>query len=450
MDLLLAFLIFIAGVAACLFSGASILYALFLGLLCFLLLARHRGLPWGQLPGLVWSGVRTALPVVKVMLCIGCLTAFWRASGTIAFCVYYGLELISPRLFLLVAFLLSLVLSFLLGTSFGVCGTAGVVLMVLARGGGVDLALTAGVVLSGAYFGDRCSPASSAGLLACTVTGVDHQSYVKMMLKTSVLPLAICFLVFGLLSAANPISQVENSVSLALERGFDLHWLCLLPALVLLILPWCKLSIFNSLAISAGLALVLALGLQGQALWPTLVSAVLGWQMPGGGELAATLSGGGMVSMAKACGVVLLSNSYSGLFRGAGLLDGFTDKLGRLTDKLGLFPTQILTALFTGGVFCNQAIGTVLGNQLLGDCYRQRAASQMELAVDLGSSIMTIAGLIPWSVASSVPLAMLGAGPEALVYGVYLYAVPLCYLFTKKLWFPRRKGQQPGPGQPNL
>ena len=97
---------------------------------------------------MAWSGAKTALPVVVVMLCIGCLTALWRASGTIAYCVYYGLELISPRLFLMIAFLLPLVLSFLLGTSFGVCGTAGVVLMVLARGGGVDLLLTETACLS--------------------------------------------------------------------------------------------------------------------------------------------------------------------------------------------------------------------------------------------------------------------------------------------------------------
>ena len=142
----------------------------------------------GLLPGLVWQGVRTALPVVAVMLCIGCLTALWRASGTIGYCVAVGLELLAPRLFLLIAFLLPAVLSFLLGTSFGVAGTAGVVLMALARSGGADLPLTAGAVLSGAYFGDRCSPASSAGMLACKVCDVPHSSFVRMMLRTSVGP----------------------------------------------------------------------------------------------------------------------------------------------------------------------------------------------------------------------------------------------------------------------
>ena len=436
MDLLIAFLLFISAVVSCLAADISILYALLLGLICFLLVTRHRGYTWKELPKMAWSGAKTALPVVVVMLCIGCLTALWRASGTIAYCVYYGLELISPRLFLMIAFLLPLVLSFLLGTSFGVCGTAGVVLMVLARGGGVDLLLTAGAIFSGAYFGDRCSPSSSAGLLACNVTGVEHQAYVKMMLRTSLLPLLLCLLVYAALSYLNPISQVDGSVNRALSESFRLHWLCLLPALVLLILPWCKLSILHSLAISAALALVLALTLQEQPLGPTLLSCVIGWQMPGENSLASTLSGGGMISMATACGVVLLSNSYSGLFRGASLLNGLEERLSRVAEKLGLFPTQVLSALLTGGVFCNQAIGTVMGSQLLGGVYRKKGASPMELAVDIGSSIMTIAGLIPWSVASSVPLAMLGAERGALLFAVYLYAIPICYFFTKRHWFP--------------
>lgn len=152
-------------------------------------------------------------------------------------------------------------------------------------------------------------------------------------------------------------------------------------------------------------------------------------------------------------GVVLLSNAYSGLFRAAHLLGGLERRLSGLADRVGLFPTQLLTALLTGGVFCNQAIGTVLGAQLLSGVYQRKGASNLELAVDIGSSIMTLAGLIPWSVASAVPLAMLGASTGALGFAVYLYAVPLCYLATRSHWFPgssrpgmewKQKGADPG------
>ncbi len=439
MDLIVAFCLFIGAMAACLALNISILFALLLGLGCFLLLAHRHGLAWRTLPGLVWRGMRTALPVVVVMLCIGCLTALWRASGTIAFCVYHGLRLVSPRAFLLVAYLLPLALSFLLGTSFGVCGTAGVVVMALARSGGADPLMAAGAVLAGAYFGDRCSPSSSAGMLVSTVCGVDHGDCVKLLIKTGLLPALLSLAVFALLSLSHPLRQVDLSATEAMADHFRLSWLCLLPALVLLILPWSKLPIFYSLALSALVALVLALVLQGESLGSLLVSCLAGWRLPAGDPLAATLSGGGIVSMVKSCGVVLLSNSYSGLFREARLLAGVERRLTRLAERVGLFPTQILSALLCAGIFCNQAIGTVLGSQILGGVYKKRGASRMELAGDLGSSILTIAGLIPWSVASSVPLAMLGAGPGALVYAVFLYAVPLCYLATKRIWFKRPK-----------
>ena len=452
MDVLVALGLFILSVGACLLLDWSILYGLLVGLAAFLLLAHGHGQPWRALPGLVWQGVRTALPVVGVMLCIGCLTALWRASGTIGYCVAAGLELLSPRLFLLIAFVLPAGLSFLLGTSFGVAGTAGVVLMALARSGGADLLLTAGAVLSGAYFGDRCSPASSAGMLACKVCGVPHGQYVRMMLRTSLLPVLVCLAIYGALSVTHPLIRMDDQVLQALGESFRLSWVCLLPALVLLILPWCGLPIFYSLAGSAGVGLALALTLQQQPIGSTLLACVVGWQAPAG-PLAATLSGGGMVSMATACGVVLLSNAYSGLFRAAHLLGGLERRLSGLADRVGLFPTQLLTALLTGGVFCNQAIGTVLGAQLLSGVYQRKGASNLELAVDIGSSIMTLAGLIPWSVASAVPLAMLGASTGALGFAVYLYAVPLCYLATRSHWFPgssrpgmerKQKGVDPG------
>jgi len=98
---------------------------------------------------------------MAILLLIGVLTGSWRSSGTIVTFVYYGIRLIWPHLFLIVIFLLTCLMSYALGTSFGVAGTAGVIFMTLARSGNVDPTIAAGVVLSGIYFGDRTSPASS-------------------------------------------------------------------------------------------------------------------------------------------------------------------------------------------------------------------------------------------------------------------------------------------------
>ena len=134
--MLLCFGVFLAGVMACLILGRSLIWALLLGLALFSLLGLKKGFTPRQLAAMAWHQGRDSLIVVPVFLLIGMVTALWRASGTISFFLYYGLEGLRPASFLLVAFLLSAVLSFALGTCYGVTGTAGVVLITLARSGG--------------------------------------------------------------------------------------------------------------------------------------------------------------------------------------------------------------------------------------------------------------------------------------------------------------------------
>ena len=177
--MLFCFGVFLAGVVACLVLGRSLIWALLLGLALFSLLGLKKGFTPRQLAAMAWRQGRDSLIVVPVFLLIGMVTALWRASGTISFFLYYGLEGLRPASFLLVAFLLSAVLSFALGTCYGVTGTAGVVLITLARSGGVDLAVTAGAILSGAYFGDRCSPMSSCATLVAACTGTELYKNVR-------------------------------------------------------------------------------------------------------------------------------------------------------------------------------------------------------------------------------------------------------------------------------
>lgn len=138
-------------------------------------------------------------------------------------------------MFIVVAFLLPLVLSFALGTSFGVVGTAGVMLMILARSSGVDPLIVAGAIMSGAYLGDRCSPASSAAALTANVSNVNQKDYMKMMLKTSVFPVAVTLAVFIFLSVKNPIDAANTDILSALSNSFNLSWYVVLPAVIILI-----------------------------------------------------------------------------------------------------------------------------------------------------------------------------------------------------------------------
>ena len=161
MSLVIAFALFIGSMILMLVTGHSMVWALLIGLLLFTILGlralSQQGMSAGkgirELSSSSWGSIRDSLIVIEVMLIIGLITAAWRISGTITIFVYYGMKVIVPPLFLIIAFLLSCLLSYALGTSFGVAGTVGVIFMALARSGGVDPLITAGVLMSGIYFG---------------------------------------------------------------------------------------------------------------------------------------------------------------------------------------------------------------------------------------------------------------------------------------------------------
>ena len=152
MYFLLSFLLFVTSIAVCLVYSYQMVYAMILGYVLLAAAAMRRG---SRLTVLRASalGVKEALLVIEILLLIGLLTAEWRAGGVIAFFVYHGVGLITPKLFILIAFLLTCFISYALGTSIGVAGTAGVILMAIARSGGVNELLAAGAILSGVYFG---------------------------------------------------------------------------------------------------------------------------------------------------------------------------------------------------------------------------------------------------------------------------------------------------------
>ena len=279
MDLLAAFGIFLACVAGCMVKGLSLFWALLVGFFCFFAVGVRRGTPAPALLKMAGEGMKTSFKVLRILLLLGLLTALWRAGGTVAFFVWMGVRLITPGTFILVAFLLSSLFSLAFGSCFGVVGTAGVILMTIARSGGANLVVTAGAIMSGIYFGERLSPASSSAALVSAVAGVDqHDFQVRMWWDTPV-PFLVTLALYGGLSALYPIREVDARIVSALEEGFSLTWPAILPAAALLILPWLKMGTMASIAVSCALAGGCALFVQGLPLWEILRACVLGYQI---------------------------------------------------------------------------------------------------------------------------------------------------------------------------
>ena len=231
--------LFLGGLALCIVTGASLLWALAFGLLCFTGHAFRLGFRPREIVGLCGRGVRTIGNILKIFVLIGMLTAVWRSAGTIPYIIHHCLPWVDPAHFHLWVFLLCSLLSLLLGTSFGTASTLGVVFMLLARTAGLDPLLTAGAVMSGIYVGDRSSPMSSSAALVCALTGTSIYDNVRLMWRTSLLPFFLVCLAYVLLPSARAESLPH--VDGLFADGLVLDARALLPAvfmLVPLLLRW--------------------------------------------------------------------------------------------------------------------------------------------------------------------------------------------------------------------
>lgn len=139
-------------------------------------------------------------------------------------------------------------------------------------------------------------------------------------------------------------------------------------------------------------------------------------------------AGGGLLSMAQVAGIVLLTSAYAGLLEATGLLDGLSSLCKRLSLRLGAFRTTVLAGLPVAAVSCNQTLGIMLTKQLCAPLWQ----NGKEMVLPLENGIVLLAAIIPWSIAGSVPCAIMGVGPECLPYAFYLYMVPLTDMLLRR------------------
>ena len=434
MSTIACFAAFLGAVAACLALGWPLLWAMLLGLGLFTLTGLHRGFSLRTLWGFAWEQGRKMCSVLLIYVLIGVITALWRSAGTIAWFIYYGLQFITPQLFVLVAFGLTCFLSYALGTSFGVVGTAGIILMALARSGGVSTSVVAGAILAGAYFGDQCSPASSSATLVAAATGTKLYENLRGMHRTGWLPLLLSTGVYAVLSVTHPIAAVDGALLGELAEAFRLSLWTVMPALMILVLPLCRVPIRWAMTASSAAALAVTVLVQGLPLSEALRAAAAGYAGPAG-ALQTILSGGGAVSMLTAIVLAISTGLYAGLLGGLGVLEGIRSLAGRAAERAGRFPACAGVCALCGMVFCNQTTSAVVATQLLEKSYR-RGGGNGELALDIENSGIVLSPLIPWNISVSIPLGMLGAGISAIPYAVLLYMIPLCYLLTKRWVWP--------------
>lgn len=424
--------LFLTGLVLCIVSGTDLLFALFFGMFCFSIYSLRRGNSFMATWQMLKEGMSQVANILLILMLIGCLTACWRFCGTIPFILYHSIRFIQPRFFILCTFLLCSMMSFLTGTSFGTFSTMGVICMLIGRTAGISPVLMGGAILSGSFFGDRCSPMSSSAQLVCSLTRTDIYANVKRMMRSALVPFLLSAVLYTVLAGGNAVQTDTSSVAL-FQEYFSLHWVVSLPAVLILVLSLFHVRVQWTMLVSIAAAVFIAIFVQGTEPGELLISLYRGYLAPEGTKLAELLNGGGVSSMLHVCIIVLISSSYSGIFSHTPLISPVKNALNRWSRYLGTFGTVTLSAVISCGVSCNQSLGTLLTCQLCKDLYPQKE----DLALALENTVIVICALIPWGVAGAVPLATLGAPLTSMSVAFYLWLIPVwgvvCELWERVL-----------------
>lgn len=419
MGLIVSMGLLIVSLLGCMILKLDLVYGLLAGMIGFMAAALHSGFSLKNVLRMMWSGIRESFIVVGVLLIIGAMTGIWRGSGTIPQLVIYGTELIHPKLFVLAAFLLPAVVSYLIGTSFGTAASMGVVIMTLCRINGADPVLTAGAVMSGIFFGDRASPASSCAHLNAYLTGTEIYGNVKAMLKDCIPALLITVCLYTVLSFTHPLQTVETQMLDGLREQFRLSPLLLVPALIVLIAPLVKMNIKPAMGISILCASLLAVILQKMSFPELFRTLILGYEAKG--EMAGLLSGGGVRSMTHGCIMIIISATYSGIFNGTNMLSAAERSLEKLSEKISLFRLTALTSFPLIMISCNQTLALMLQVPLIRTIYHKKGIRSEKMMLDLADTTVLFSALVPWCLACSMPLDMLAVSASCLPLAFYLY-----------------------------
>nr|WP_300094343.1 Na+/H+ antiporter NhaC family protein [Sedimentibacter sp.] len=438
MDFLIAVIIFTVSLVLSISNGVSTIYPLLAGMAAFSAVAYKRGHGFKCIAAMLLKGMKKALALMPIFALIGMITALWRAAGTISFFVYYGTKIMNPDYFILFAFLLTCVVSFALGTSFGTCGTIGVVLIVLAKSGGVNTYAAAGAIVSGAFFGDRCSPTSSSANLVAVVTDTDLYNNVKNMFITGFVPFVLTVIFYAFLSGKYPLNTKNTELLDEISAYFNLSFITVLPALVIFLLAIMKKNVKISMLVSIIASFVICLTVQNIKLYELFRTMLFGFYLNPESSLSKIISGGGLLSMVSVSCIVLIASSYSGIFEGTGMLNDIQGFVVKMSEKIGVYLTTLFTSLATCAFCCNQTLPILLTQQLMHKIYEGKGLPKEYLSIDIENTVILIAELFPWSIAIAVPLATLSVDAGAIPYAVFLYLVPIINVVRLPKWNIKR------------
>ncbi|NOQ74602.1 MAG: Na+/H+ antiporter NhaC [Crocinitomix sp.] len=381
---------------------------------------RWMGYKWEEITKSIIDKIGNAMPAILVLLSIGLVIGSWIACGTIPMLVYYGIKLIHPDFLYVIAFIVPVIFSTLTGTSWGSVGTVGVVLMGVAISFDANLAIVAGAIIGGSFFGDKLSPLSDTTNAAAIAVDISVYDHIKSMLYTTI-PAAIFaigfYLVIGFVypveGGASEFALLTTTLN-ETEAAFNFNPLLLLPPLIVLFGSIKRIPTLQVLVISSLIAVLLALIFQPFAIHAVLDSLIHGFNTAAldfavSDNVALLFSRGGIYSLKEPLVITLLVFVFIGTIAKINAMPILVDRLfGWVKSKGGLVRSALISTGITNAMTSNQFATSFIVGDAFKKKFDEAEIPRPVLSRSLEDTGTIIESLIPWHPTAIFMMTMLG------------------------------------------
>jgi NhaC family Na+:H+ antiporter len=406
------------------------------------LVGLYLGYAWKDMELAMVEGIGLALKACLILLAVGSLIGSWMLAGTAPTVIYFGLGILDPSWFYPAALVICALVAISIGSSWTTAGTIGLALMGIAQIMGLSPAITAGAVISGAYFGDKMSPLSDTTNLAPAMVGVDLFVHIRHMAWTTGPSFLIALVLFSFIGWSSetiqaPVDSIESARNI-LDENYNIAWPTVLPLVLLLALAMRKVSALPTIAVGALAGCVVALIWQPGLLqafgspdgelggWAASIKGLFmaladGFQIETGDEsLDALLSRGGMSSMLNTIWLIMSAMCFGGVMEHTGLLQRIVDALLKGVRGTGsLITTTVLTSIGMNIIAADQYIAIVLPGRMYRAEFARRGLAPQNLSRTLEDAGTMTSALVPWNTCGAFMAATLGV--PTLVYAPYAF-----------------------------
>jgi NhaC family Na+:H+ antiporter len=384
-----------------------------------------------------------------ILLLVGALAGTWKVSGIIPAMVYYGLNLVNPAIFLPLTLIVSTLVSLTTGSSYTTSATVGIALVAVGIAFNIPAGMTAGAVISGAYFGDKMSPLSDTTNLAPAMAGTDLYSHIRYMTYTTIPTYVITLIVFIILSYSLEISSAGemsdiNSLSNTILNDFYISPILFVVPAIVILLAFLKVKPVIALSVGIFSAIIFSIIFQNNILSSidtstlnSLVKSVFtDTSIPTENlRIQRLYDSGGMKGMLWTIYLTISAMIFGGSMDGIGALKKITNfLLSKAKTTFGLFASTAVSCLGINIVASDQYLAIVIPGKMFKDAFEEKNLSPVNLSRTLEDTGTVTSALIPWNTCGAYHYGVLGVSvTDYFVYAIFNWLSPITTLIYAAL-----------------